>query len=65
MNDFFESLKDIKKEMIKEQGNNVPEKKQTVKAKTALSKDEIIANKKAQLQDEFLNYTKYADIRKI
>ncbi|MDO5046178.1 hypothetical protein [Campylobacter sp.] len=61
MNDFFESLKDIKKEMIKEQG--VAPKKEV--KKQAISKEEAIAHKEQMLRDEFMKYIKDSDIKKI
>lgn len=56
MNDFFQSLNEIKKEMIKEQ--KAPEKK-------VISKDEAIALKEKKLRDEFLAYIKNSDIKKL
>ncbi|MDL0089738.1 hypothetical protein [Campylobacter gastrosuis] len=56
MNDFFESLKEIKKEMTKVQ--KAPEKK-------PISKDEAIALKEKKLRDEFLAYIKNSDIKKL
>lgn len=61
MNDFFDSLKDIKKEMIKELG---AEPKKEVKKHT-VSKEEAIAHKEQTLRDEFMKYVKNSDIRKI
>lgn len=61
MNDFFDSLKDIKKEMIKELG---AEPKKEVK-KHVVSKEEAIAHKEQTLRDEFMKYVKNSDIRKI
>lgn len=61
MNDFFDSLKDIKKEMIKEQGATP---KKEVK-KHAVSKEEAIAHKEQTLRDEFLKYVKDSNINKI
>lgn len=62
MNDFFDSLKEIKKELVKEQGG---EKKPAKTAtKEILSKEEIIAQKEQQLALEFLNYIKHSDVRK-
>lgn len=56
MNDFFQSLNEIKKEMIKEQ--KASEKK-------VISKDETIALKEKKLRDEFLAYIKNSDIKKL
>ncbi|QKG29368.1 hypothetical protein [Campylobacter sp. RM16187] len=61
MNDFFDSLKDIKKEMIKELGETP---KKEVK-KQAISKEEAIAHKEEVLREEFLKYVKDSDIKKI
>ncbi|CAD7287408.1 hypothetical protein LMG7974_00286 [Campylobacter majalis] len=58
MNDFFDSLKQIKKEMT----SNTKETKQNT-AKT-FSKDEAIAHKEQKLRDEFLSYIKDNDIIK-
>ncbi|QCD52685.1 hypothetical protein [Campylobacter sp. RM16192] len=61
MNDFFDSLRDIKKEMIKEQ--TVAPKKES--KKQAVSKEEAIAHKEEMLREEFLKYVKDSDIKKI
>lgn len=58
MNDFFDSLKDIKKELEKEQ-------KIAPKTGDALSKQNLIARKQERLKAEFLDYVKNSDIRKI
>ena len=58
MNDFFDSLKDIQKELEKEQ-------KIAPKNGDASSKQNLIARKQERLKAEFLNYVKNSDIRKI
>jgi hypothetical protein len=58
MNDFFDSLKDIKKELEKEQ-------KIAPKTGDASSKQNLIARKQERLKAEFLDYVKNSDIRKI
>ena len=58
MNDFFDSLKDIKKELEKEQ-------KIAPKNCDASSKQNLIARKQERLKAEFLDYVKNSDIRKI
>ena len=61
MNDFFDSLKEIKKELTREQG--VAKKPQ--KEAASHTKEEAILHKEQKLRDEFLAYTKYSNIRKI
>lgn len=61
MNDFFDSLKEIKKELAKEQ-NLTPK---TAKQNQAHTKEEAIKHKQDRLKDEFLAYIKNSDIRKI
>ncbi|MBN7288506.1 MULTISPECIES: hypothetical protein [Campylobacter] len=61
MNDFFDSLKEIKKELAKEQ-NLTPK---TAKQNQAHTKEEAIKHKQDRLKDEFLVYIKNSDIRKI
>ena len=61
MNDFFDSLKKIKKELTKEQG--VAKKPQ--KEAASHTKEEAILRKEQKLRDEFLAYTKDSNIRKI
>ena len=61
MNDFFDSLKEIKKELTKEQG----EIKKTQKEAASHTKEEAILHKEQKLRDEFLAYTKDSNIRKI
>ena len=58
MNDFFDSLKDIQKELEKEQ-------KIAPKNGDASSKQNLISRKQERLKAEFLNYVKNSDIRKI
>ena len=58
MNDFFDSLKDIKRELEKEQ-------KTAPKNDDASSKQNLIARKQERLKAEFLDYVKNSDIRKI
>ncbi|MGP1484785.1 MAG: hypothetical protein ACTTJC_01590 [Campylobacter sp.] len=60
MNDFLDSLKDIKKEMVKELG---AEKKSAPKPQ--ITKEEAVAHKEQKLRNEFLNYTKNHNINKI
>nr|WP_314128465.1 hypothetical protein [uncultured Campylobacter sp.] len=72
MNDFFDSLKDIKKELQKEQNANLSSNsaaknaaKQNLKSEPkTFSKEEAIAHKEQNLRDEFLAYVKDADIKK-
>ena len=72
MNDFFDSLKDIKKELQKEQNANLSSNlaaknvaKQNLKPEPkTFSKEEAIAHKEQILRDEFLAYVKDADIKK-
>ena len=72
MNDFFDSLKDIKKELQKEQNANLSSNsaaknasKQNLKPEPkTFSKEEAIARKEQNLQGEFLAYVKDADIKK-
>ena len=61
MNDFFDSLKEIKKELTKEQGVA----KKTQKEAASYTKEEAILHKEQKLRDEFLAYTKDSNIRKI
>ena len=68
MNDFFDSLKEIKKELAKEQGvAKKPQKEAASYTKEAASytKEEAILHKEQKLRDEFLAYTKDSNIRKI
>ncbi|MBE2986023.1 hypothetical protein CCAL13119_00980 [Campylobacter sp. RM13119] len=60
MNDFFDSLKDIKKELVKEQGVSLKPQKDPQNAK-----QDAIKHKQDRLKDEFLSYIKNSDIRKI
>ncbi len=61
MNDFFDSLKEIKKELTKEQG----EIKKTQKEVVSHTKEEAILHKENKLKNEFAEYIKGQDIRKI
>lgn len=60
MNDFFDSLKEIKKELVKEQSES--QKTQNTKE---INKENAIANKQERLKKEFLDYVKNSDIIKI
>ena len=61
MNDFFDSLKEIKKELTKEQG----EIKKTQKEAVSHTNEEAILYKENKLKNEFAEYIKGQDIRKI
>ena len=61
MNDFFDSLKEIKKELAKEQGVAKKPQKEVIPH----TKEEAILHKEQKLRDEFLTYTKDSNIRKI
>ena len=61
MNDFFDSLKEIKKELTKEQGVAKKPQKEVI----PYTKEEAILHKEQKLRDEFLAYTKDSNIRKI
>ncbi|WP_103633059.1 hypothetical protein [Campylobacter concisus] len=61
MNDFFDSLKEIKKELTKEQCMA----KKPQKEVASHTKEEAILHKEQKLRDEFLAYTKDSNIRKI
>ncbi|MBS5810545.1 MAG: hypothetical protein KIC71_07950 [Campylobacter concisus] len=61
MNDFFDSLKEIKKELTKEQGAAKKPQKEAI----SHTKEEAILHKEQKLRDEFLTYTKDSNIRKI
>lgn len=61
MNDFFDSLKEIKKELTKEQGVAKKPQKEVIPH----TKEEAILHKEQKLRDEFLAYTKDSNIRKI
>ena len=61
MNDFFDSLKEIKKELTKEQG----EAKKTQKEAVSYKKEEAISYKENKLKNEFAEYIKGQDIKKI
>ena len=61
MNDFFDSLKEIKKELTKEQGGAKKIQQEAV----SHTKEEAISYKENKLKDEFAEYIKGQDIRKI
>lgn len=61
MNNFFDSLKEIKKELTKEQGVVKKPQKEAI----SHTKEEAILHKEQKLRDEFLAYTKDSNIRKI
>lgn len=61
MNDFLDSLKEIKKELTKEQGAAKKPQKEAI----SHTKEEAILHKEQKLRDEFLAYTKDSNIRKI
>ncbi|WP_462110943.1 hypothetical protein [Campylobacter concisus] len=61
MNDFLDSLKEIKKELTKEQGAAKKPQKEAI----SHTKEEAILHKEQKLRDEFLTYTKDSNIRKI
>ena len=61
MNDFFDSLKEIKQELTKEQGVAKKPQKEVIPH----TKEEAILHKEQKLRDEFLAYTKDSNIRKI
>jgi hypothetical protein len=61
MNDFFDSLKEIKKELTKEQTNAEKPQKEAI----SYTKEEIILHKENKLKNEFAEYIKGQDIRKI
>lgn len=64
MNDFFDSLKDIKKEMLKDQ-TSAAKKEVKKQVSKPISKEEAIAHKERELREEFLKYVKNSDIRKL
>ncbi|WP_103589814.1 hypothetical protein [Campylobacter concisus] len=61
MNDFFDSLKEIKKELTKEQTNAKKPQKEAI----YYTKEEAILHKENKLKNEFAEYIKGQDIRKI
>lgn len=61
MNDFFDSLKEIKKELTKEQTNTKKPQKEAI----SCTKEEAILHKENKLKNEFVEYIKGQDIRKI
>ncbi|AQW80925.1 hypothetical protein CPIN17260_0612 [Campylobacter pinnipediorum subsp. pinnipediorum] len=56
MNNFFDSLKEIKKDMVKEQKSAQPK---------TITKEDVIAKKEKKLRDDFLAYIKDCNIKKI
>lgn len=58
MNDFFTDLKDIKSEMMKNSKLND-------KKKALDKKPELVIDKEKSLKDEFLEFIKYSDVKKI
>lgn len=58
MNDFFDELKALKKDMVKDQEKSI---KDGIKAK----EEESIKAREKRLQDEFLEYVKDTNIKKI
>lgn len=73
MNDFFDSLKDIKSQMVKEQKTtqNVAKPKKATKQNPNrdefkdIFKDESLLDKETRLKDEFSEFIKHANVRKI
>ncbi|ANE34198.1 hypothetical protein [Campylobacter hyointestinalis] len=71
MNDFFDSLKGIKDELIKEQKDNKPPKKPNLNRDefkdifTEPGEIEMLDAKERRLKDEFMEFIKYSDIKKI
>ncbi|NLY03553.1 MAG: hypothetical protein GXZ15_01730 [Campylobacter sp.] len=73
MNDFFDDLKEIKKDMLKSSkkvesksclDENSKDNDSSFKEVFDLSKESVEAREK-RLKDEFLEYTKDADIKRI
>ena len=68
--DFLDSLKEIKGQMVKEQKAKAPISKPKPNPnrdefKDIFSEPEIIADKEARLRDEFMEFIKYSDIKKL
>ncbi|WP_086244136.1 hypothetical protein [Campylobacter devanensis] len=70
--DFLDSLKEIKGQMVKEQKTQTPVSKPKPKPnpnrdefKDIFSEPEVIADKEARLRDEFMEFIKYSDIKKL
>ena len=69
MNDFFDSLKDIKSQMIKDQkATSKPKKVASNPNKDEFKeifKDESLQDKETRLKDEFSEFVKHANVKKI
>ncbi|WP_086297141.1 hypothetical protein [Campylobacter devanensis] len=66
--DFLDSLKEIKGQMVKEQKAQTPVSKPNPNRdefKDIFSESEVIADKEARLRDEFMEFIKYSDIKKL
>ncbi|WP_086226189.1 MULTISPECIES: hypothetical protein [Campylobacter] len=68
--DFLDSLKEIKGQMVKEQKTQTPVSKPKPNPnrdefKDIFSEPEVIADKEARLRDEFMEFIKYSDIKKL
>lgn len=68
--DFLDSLKEIKGQMVKEQKAQTPVSKlkpnpNRDEFKDIFSEPEVIADKEARLRDEFMEFIKYSDIKKL
>lgn len=68
--DFLDSLKEIKGQMVKEQKAQTPVSKPKSNPNRDEFKDiffepEVIADKEARLRDEFMEFIKYSDIKKL
>lgn len=61
--DFLDSLKEIKGNMLKEQQPPKPNRDEFKDIFT--SDDEAPADKEARLRDEFMEFIKYSDIKKL
>ena len=67
MNDFFNDLKNIKKDMLKNEAlkQNAKEIAEKIKSEDDEFKVEFIKQRVKRLQDEFLEYAKDENIKKI
>ena len=68
--DFLDSLKEIKGQMVKEQKAQASVAKPKPNPnrdefKDIFSEPEVIADKEARLRDEFMEFIKYSDIKKL
>lgn len=68
--DFLDSLKEIKGQMVKEQKAQTPVSKPKSNPnrdefKDIFSEPEVIVDKEARLRDEFMEFIKYSDIKKL